>query len=456
MKEINEKRRFTITTLGCKVNQYESEQIAKGLVDEGFTYLDAALTVEDKPADLCIINTCTVTHKAAMQSRQAIRQAIRNHPGALIMVTGCYAQTEPAAIKKIEGVHHIIPHREKDRIPTLAFSLFETETIKKSAVTSDTSGDTTIPLKFPWVAGANKTRPFLKIQDGCDAFCSYCIVPHARGSSRSMTAEDVLKQLKAYHQNGFHEVVLTGIHLGRYGRDLLPPTTLFDLLKLIQSRRSIGRLRLSSIEPLELTRDIIQMVDGSQGAAGGICRHFHIPLQSGDNAILKKMNRPYRREIFKKLVLDIKEILPDAGIGCDILIGFPGETDDAFENTYQLIRDLPLTYLHVFPFSAREGTPASRFPGKVPDQVIKARCRAMRELGQNKRKAFLNSQEGHRATVLVENRRDRGTGQLKGITSNYITVLMEGDDHLMNTFQEVRLNGLHDDQTMTGTLLTGP
>jgi len=445
-------KKFTITTLGCKVNQYESEQIAKGLVDAGFTYLDAALTVDDNQAHLCIINTCTVTHKASMQSRQAIRQAIRNHPGAVIIVTGCYAQTEPAAIQKIEGVHHIIPHRDKDQIPALSTSLLETQTIKKSDAISPIPGDTATPLKFPWVAGANKTRPFLKIQDGCDAFCSYCIVPHARGGSRSMAIKDVLEQLKAYNKNGFHEVVLTGIHLGRYGRDLLPATTLFDLLKLIQSRQSIDRLRLSSIEPLEITRDIIQMVDRSQGAAGAICRHFHIPLQSGDNAILKKMNRPYRREAFKKLVLDIKEILPDAGIGCDILIGFPGETDDAFENTRQLIRELPLTYLHVFPFSAREGTPAGRFPGKVPDQVIKERCRAIRELGQSKKEAFLNSQVGHRATVLVENRRDRGTGQLKGITSNYITVLVEGDDHLMNTFQEVRLTGLHDEQTMVGKL----
>jgi threonylcarbamoyladenosine tRNA methylthiotransferase MtaB len=374
----------------------------------------------------------------------------------MIIVTGCYAQTEPAAIRKIDGVHHIVPHREKDHIPSLAVSLLEAETIKKSAVTPCTSGDTTIPSTIPWVAGANKTRPFLKIQDGCDAFCSYCIVPHARGRSRSMAVKDVLKQLNAYRQNGFHEVVLTGIHLGRYGRDLRPPATLCDLLKLIQSRQSIDRLRLSSIEPLELTRDIIQLVDASQGSAGAICRHFHIPLQSGDNAILKKMNRPYTRSVFKKRVWDIREILPDAGIGCDILIGFPGETDDAFESTRQLVMDLPLTYLHVFPFSAREGTPASQFPGRIPDPIIKARCRVIRELGQRKRQAFLNSQTGHRAIVLVENRRDRQTGHLKGLTSNYITVLMEGDDLLMNTFQEVRLNGLHDDQTMTGTLLTGP
>ena len=446
MIKISGMKKFTITTLGCKVNQYESEQIAKALVEAGFICLDAALPVEGSRADLCIINTCTVTHKASMQSRQAIRQAIRNHPDAVIIVTGCYAQTEPEAIRKIEGVHHILPHREKNQIPALCASLLETADIASDA------GETTPHSTFPWVAGANKTRPFLKIQDGCDAFCSYCIVPYARGRSRSMAANEVLEQLEQYNKNGFHEVVLTGIHLGRYGRDLLPPTSLFDLLKQIQSRQSMTRLRLSSIEPLELTRDIIKLVAGSQGAAVEICSHFHIPLQSGDNTILNKMNRPYRREAFKELVKDIKEALPEAGIGCDVLIGFPGESDEAFENTRQLIRELPLTYLHVFPFSAREGTPASRFPGKVPQQVVKERCREIRELGQRKRNAFLESQVGRPATVLVENRRDRQTNRLKGITSNYITVLMEGDDRLMNTFQEVSLTGLHDEKTMVGSL----
>jgi threonylcarbamoyladenosine tRNA methylthiotransferase MtaB len=444
---------FTITTLGCKVNQYESEQIARGLVEAGFVYQDTALPSHDDPADLCIINTCTVTQKASMQSRQAVRQAVRNQPDAVIIVTGCYAQTEPAAIRKIEGVHHIIPHREKDRIPALSASLLETSTAQKTDALSPDPGDAAAPLTFSWIAGANKTRPFLKIQDGCDAFCSYCIVPHARGNSRSMAADDVLAQLDRFREGGFHEVVLTGIHLGRYGQDLSPPTTLGDLLHRALGRQCVRRLRLSSIEPLELTPDIIHLTAQSDHAASQICRHFHIPLQSGDDTILEKMNRPYRREDFKALVGAIKQALPDAGIGCDVLIGFPGETDEAFENTRRLIRELPLTYLHVFPFSARQGTPASRFPGKVPQQLVKERCRRMRELGQSKRRAFMDSHRGREAVVLVENRRHRQTGLLKGVTSNYISVLLEGGDERMNTFQCVRLTGLHGNQAMVGSLV---
>ena len=452
MKKINKEKRFTITTLGCKVNQYESEQVAKGLVAAGFNYLDATLPVEDNPADLCIINTCTVTRKASMQSRQAVRQAVRNHPGAVVIVTGCYAQTEPEAIRKIEGVHHIIPQGEKDCIPALAASLLNSTPATGGNGLSHDLESTPFSLNAPRVAGTNKTRPFLKIQDGCNAFCAYCIVPYARGSSRSMPVKDVLEQLNIYKKGGYREVVLTGIHLGRYGRDLLPPATLLDLLQQARNQQSIDRLRLSSIEPLELTQAIIPLAAEPAGAEVEICRHFHIPLQSGDNAILQKMNRPYRRETFQDLVSDIKKAVPDAGIGCDVLIGFPGETDEAFANTRQLIEELPLTYLHVFPFSPREGTPASRFPGQVSQQVIKERCRQIRELGQSKRTAFLTGQAGCSATVLVENRRDRRTGRLKGITSNYITVLLEGNDALMNTFKEVRLMGLHDDQTMIGSI----
>ena len=263
----------------------------------------------------------------------------------------------------------------------------------------------------------------------------------------------VLEQLEQFKQDRYHEVVLTGIHLGRYGRDLQPPATLFDLLQQINGQQCIDRLRLSSIEPLELSGDIIRLVAESKGTPGEICRHFHIPLQSGDDDILKKMNRPYRRKAFKELVLDINKVVPDAGIGCDVLIGFPGETDEAFENTYALIRELPLTYLHVFPFSPREGTPASGFPGQIPQPVVKEWCRHIRELGQSKRRAFLDSQAGESAMVLVENRRDRRTGRLKGVSANYITILVEGDDRLMNTFQEVQLTRLHDDQSMIGELL---
>ena len=451
MTSRNKKKRFTITTLGCKVNQYESEQIAQGLKDAGFVLLDPSESTGSGPAGLCIINTCTVTQKASMQSRQAVRQAVRNHPGAVIIVTGCYAQTEPEAIQEIEGVDHIVPHREKGRIPALAASLMDSGAHPgQGRRISRPAHAAACALNTAPSAGTGKTRPFLKIQDGCDAFCTYCIVPYARGASRSMTPKDVLEQLTLYQGGGFHEVVLTGIHLGHYGHDLTPPTTLFDLLRQIKERQSIERLRLSSIEPLELNDDIIRLASEHRGTAGEVCQHFHIPLQSGDNAILNKMNRPYKRNDVRDLILHINKVIPDAGIGCDVLIGFPGETDAAYHNTLQLIRDLPLTYLHVFPFSPREGTPAARFTDRVPVQKIKERCREIRELGWLKRKAFMSGQTGASATVLVENRRDRQTGHLKGIADNYTAVLLAGGDELMNSFQRVNLTGLHDAQTMIG------
>ncbi len=449
-KESKQQPKFTITTLGCKVNQYESGELAKGLVDSGYTRLDNTVPSDNGTAEVCIINTCTVTHKASMQSRQAIRQAVRNHPDAAIFVTGCYAQTEPQAIQKIEGVHRIVPHRDKHRIPAIVSGLPNSSAVMPDKHTVQNRFDIPFPMISPSDAGTRRTRPFLKIQDGCDAFCTYCIVPHARGSSRSMAQKMVLEQLQGIKRAGYREVVLTGIHLGRYGHDLQPPTTLFHLLQQAKQHHCIDRLRLSSIEPLELSADIIRLAAESESTHDEICRHFHIPLQSGDDTILKKMRRPYRRKAFRDLVHTIRKAIPDAGIGADVLVGFPGETDEAFEKTYSLIRELPLTYLHVFPFSPREGTPANRFPDKIPPKVIKDRCRRVRELGMRKKKAFLENQIGRSAVVLVENRRDRNTALLKGITSNYITVLTEGSDDLMNTFQEVHLDHLNDDQSVSG------
>ena len=440
------RKRFTVTTLGCKVNQYESEEIVKALVHAGYTCVDPALSGDKALVDACIINTCTVTQKASMQSRQAIRRAARRHPGALIIVTGCYAQTEPGALLKIEGVEHVVGHDEKQQIPALVASLLNPE---------GNAGTLPDPLEKPSTApllpATGRTRPFLKIQDGCESFCTYCIVPHARGKSRSMAPGEVMSVLQGMAAAGYHETVLTGIHLGRYGLDLDPPTSLLELLKVVTKEARIDRLRLSSIEPLELSAEILELAAESGGGRGGeLCRHFHLPLQSGDDAVLKKMNRPYRRDDFIERVLTIKKSLPDAGIGTDVLIGFPGETESAFENTCALIRELPLTYLHVFPFSPREGTPAARFSGRVPEKVIKDRCRIVRELGMRKKRQFLEGQVGNSDRILIENRRDRRSGLLRGLTANYSRVLIDGDDGLMNSIQAVRIEKLYGDQALLG------
>ncbi len=433
---------FTISTLGCKVNQYESDAIAQSLKDSG-----CILRHGEENAELCIINTCTVTQKAAMQSRQAIRQAIRNNPGARIIVTGCYAQVDPSEINKIKGVSDIIGHADKHKIPEMIVSTEHVERPHPVLTCRDISAERAFG-QMATAAFGKRTRPFLKIQDGCNTFCSYCIVPYARGRSRSMATDNVLVNIHNIQQAGFCEVVLTGVHLGAYGLDLAPKTNLFTLLKHIRTSTTIERVRLSSIEPLELTQDIIQLVAESDR----FCRHFHIPLQSGDDDILKNMNRPYTRTFFRNLVLKINALIPDAAIGVDTLVGFPGETEAAFENTYALIQELPVTYLHVFPFSPRAGTPASQYPHKVPSKIIKTRCEKLRKLGNVKKTDFYNKFLGQRLKVLIESKRDLSTGYLKGLTSNYIPVLADHGNNLENTMVQVRIDTIFNNRAVIGNI----
>jgi len=421
--------KFTMATLGCKVNQCESESIAQCLALSGWTHAS-----NGSCADLCIINTCTVTHKASMQSRQAIRHAMRLNPGAQIVVTGCYAETEPDKLKKIKGIHRIIGQNEKHRI----FEIIKNEINLKTACSfvceEGISENGFMPA--PAVHSGSRSRAFLKIQDGCDAFCSYCIVPYARGKSRSMPVEMVIESIKNLRKAGYLEVVLSGIHLGRYGIDLTTETSISFLLDLINSLKIIERIRLSSIEPNELSSEIIKLAAYSDN----ICHHFHIPLQSGDDDLLNRMRRPYTREFFKTIVKRIKESIPDASIGADILVGFPGETDSAFDNTYSLIEELPVSYLHVFPFSPRNKTRANSFQERVPADIVKARCARMRRLGNLKKSIFYQKAAGTIVNVLVENKRDASNDLLKGISSNYLSVLLHGEDGMKNKIVKARID----------------
>jgi threonylcarbamoyladenosine tRNA methylthiotransferase MtaB len=435
---------YFINTLGCKVNQFESDTLAQELEAAGYTRAKA----EDQ-ADLCIVNTCTVTQKASMQSRQSIRNLIRRHPDARVIATGCYAQTAPEEIREIEGVDAVVPNSQKNTIAQSLPRPIDIEDLsgsprKSSAPNADlhSTGNTDHSNR--------RTRPFLKIQDGCEAFCTYCIVPYARGKSRSMQPTDVMTHLTGYSQAGYREVVLTGIHLGCYGLDLSPPTTLVELLTRIEVGSDMDRIRLSSIEPRELNEEIVRLVATSKR----LCRHFHIPLQSGDDEILQRMNRPYTGGMFRALVRRIRREIPDAAIGADILVGFPGETEAAFETTYNLIKELQLTYLHVFPFSPRKGTPAAKFTGKVKEATIKKRAKALRELGAQKRADFFEKQKGETAAVLIEAKPDRRTGLLKGLTSNYIPVLVDGDESSINAFVTVKLDRTAQHQEMIGKIIS--
>ena len=405
---------FKINTLGCKVNQFESEAIAEQL--QRWNFKPAG---KGEHAKLVIVNTCTVTRKASMQSRQAIRQAIRENPGAKVIVTGCYAQTAPEEIHRIEGVHTLVGQTDKHRLPEL--------------ILVENGAEIGGPFPVDRIEQVNKTqliglgsrsRPFLKIQDGCDAFCSYCIVPYARGSSRSLPVSDVVRAVTQIENAGYHEVVLTGIHLGLYGQDLKPPADLLSLLKRIRQECRIDRIRLSSIEPREISAELLDFLTDASEGPGRICPHFHIPLQSGDDGILKRMRRPYSSEFYRDLVLKIHDRLPEAAVGADVLVGFPGETESAFRNTYRLIAELPVTYLHVFPFSRREGTAAYHYPDPIPPGLIQERCREMRKLGKQKKSFFYNRFIGRRLEVLLEPGADAPAGYIKGTSSNYIPVLV--------------------------------
>lgn len=433
---------FSVTTLGCKVNQCESETLAADLISAGWQPAR-----DTQPADLCIINSCTVTHKASMQSRQAVRQAIRANPAARIVVTGCYAQTEPDEINHIKGVHAIVGHGAKHRIVELVQSREKNASAPAICIRPDIFKEKGLQIAATTLAGS-RTRAFLKIQDGCSAFCTYCIVPYARGPGRSLPPEKVLQNFHKLTTAGYCEIVLTGIHLGSYGLDLQPPGNLYQMLRRLDDSNYAARVRLSSIEPPELTNDILSLV--SQSAF--FCRHFHIPLQSGDDRILERMHRPYTATLFANRINSIKRIMPDAAVGVDILVGFPGESETAFENTYGLIEALPVSYLHVFPFSPRPGTPAATYSGRVATDIIKKRCRRMRNLGDKKRIAFYRNQIGRRLDVLIESTWRAAGGYVRGTSANYVPVLLPGEGLYKNKRVRATIRDLNTENLLTGTV----
>jgi len=427
-------RKVAIATLGCKVNHYDSAGIAEALQNQGHTIVPF-----NGMADIYIVNTCTVTGKTDYQSRQLIRRAGRTNPAASIIVTGCYAQTAPEILADLPGVTLVAGTGEKGTIPELINSL--TTGSPRISV-----GDIGLPRAFsslPVTSFQGQTRAYLKIQDGCNAFCSYCIIPYARGRSRSLPADDVINRIGSLTGAGYREIILTGIHLGMYGRDFSPSTDLLHLLQRIEDETSLERLRISSIEPMEITDDLIHHAARSKI----LCRHFHIPLQSGDDGILKAMNRHYSTEAFRNRVAAILDAVPGAGIGIDVLAGFPGEGEGEFERTYRFIESLPLSYLHVFPYSRRPGTTADRMPGHVSEARKKERARALRELGACKRVHFNEGFVGRVLSVLVEGAKDRVTGMMKGFSDNYIPVLLQNGGTIhANRIMGVRAFRTHDEK----------
>ncbi len=421
-----------ITTLGCKANQFDSEMMEASLETGGFEIIPFP-----QSADIYIVNTCTVTHRTDYQSRQLIRRARRLNPSSLIIVTGCYAQVYPEEVQGIEGVGAVLGNAEKASVVGIlrnpASRPHPMVSVSDIAMESKV-GEADIDRSF------RRTRALLKIQDGCNASCAYCIVPRARGRSRSLDPLRGIHHLQRLQNRGFREVVMTGIHLGIYGADLSPPSSLAELCKKMEMIPAPQRIRLSSIEPDDFSPELIQAIIHSPR----VCPHLHIPLQSGDDDILQRMHRNYDGTVFADLVQTLTNRIPTLNIGVDVMVGFPGEGEKQFRKTYELLEKLDIGYLHVFPFSKRRGTEAYELPHQVDPQTKKRRCETLRALGKRKRAAFQGRFLGRELKVLVERKRDRLTGKLRGYSRNYIPVLIEGKDDLVNREIRVSVTNLED------------
>ncbi len=420
--------RLAFATLGCKINQVETDSIRREMALRGNTVVPF-----DEDADVYIINTCTVTAKSDYTCRQVVRAATRRGKGARVIVTGCYAETRPQELLAIPGVERVIGNREKLSIPEYL-----------AASSSGPSVQSAPDLKH---AVREKTRGFLKIQDGCNNHCSYCIVPFARGRSRSAIPSTIISEFEKMTDAGCPEVVLTGIHIGTYGADLQPGTNLTELIASLVNKRGTTRLRLSSIEPRELTAGTIDLL------GKGLCRHVHIPLQSGDDTILKAMKRNYTSEFYQELLIAISNKVPEIALGADVMVGFPGEGEHEFHNTLRFIEASPLTHLHVFSYSPRPGTRAADMDDQVPESEKKMRSEMLRLLAQEKNLSFRKKLLAREINVVVEAGTNASQGKPTGLTDNYIRVVIENiDDGLIGREIPVRITKVDGKSTISEAL----
>lgn len=408
-------------TLGCKMNTYDTQWYGEQFAQHGYREVPFG-----ESADVTVVNTCTVTGQGDSQSRQALRKAHRLSPEGTVVAVGCYAQTDPDTLSEMPEVDLVVGNAEKTNLLDL---LNDTCSMGRTFVTRSRAKDFDDMDIFNF---GGRSRAFVKVQEGCNEFCSFCIIPFARGRSRSRTLESTVTQVKKLVDAGYGEVVLTGVHIGDYGVDL-DDLQLLDVLEAIEQVNGLKRFRVSSIEATFVTDPMIEFLASSKK----FCRHLHVPLQSGDDGILKAMRRPYTRAHYIELIEKLSHHIPHIGIGGDVMVGFPGESDQAFQNTYDLIAQHPMTYLHVFPYSPRGKTPAARMDNQIDSQVKKERGAALRALGKEKVDAFQKRFLGQTLPVLFEGR--KGNGLLNGLTDNYIRVQAPGPDVACDKVVDVRL-----------------
>ncbi len=422
--------KISFYTLGCKLNFSETSEISRSFAEKGYTVVPFGET-----ADIVVINTCTVTSRAEKKCRNIIRKAAKKHPGAFLIITGCYSQVKAEEIASIQGVDLVLGSAEKSDILKYAGK------IEKKPEPKVFAGDIgTDNIFSPAYSLSGRTRSFLKVQDGCDYFCSYCTIPYARGRSRNAPVAAVIEQVKKIAERGVKEIVLTGVNVGDFGKST--GESFHGLLQQLEETEGIERYRISSIEPNLLTRELISLVAGSRK----IAPHFHIPLQSGSNEVLARMNRKYPKELFEKKVEEIRSSIPDAGIGVDVITGFPGESKKNFEETYNLLDNSDVSYLHVFSYSERGGTKASLLDGKAEPVETEYRSKLLHELSGKKRDIFNRRSAGSVQFVIFE----EGSGEkfMSGYTGNYIRVKACRDTEFVNQMTRVMLIAANDDGSM--------
>lgn len=428
-------------TLGCKVNQADTASMENLFLRSGHQ-----LVSFDGEADVYIINTCVVTNTGQRKSRQTIHRAIRKNPNALIVVTGCYPQTAAEEVKAIAGVDMIIGNQDRAQI----VQLVEERLAHRQTDTLDAVHKLTASTAFEEMAAGDitdKTRAFLKIQEGCNQFCTYCIIPYARGPLRSRSLESIRTETQRLISAGFKEIVLIGIHLGCYGKENPDGPTLYDAVKTVLDVPGVQRLRLGSLESVEVEPRLLTLMQED----ARFCRHLHLPLQSGCNKVLQAMHRPYTTSKFKTLLADIKTKVPDIAITTDVIVGFPGETEADFETTCKFAESCGFSKMHIFPFSARKGTPAEKFAGAVTEAVKKERADILGRIDETMHKTFLQAMVGQNAEVLFE--QPAGEDYFEGLTGNYQRVFVKsGGRNLSGEILPVKITAF-DGEKLLGEII---
>ncbi len=435
---MNASKKVAFYTLGCKLNFSETSTIARSFEGEGFDRVDFS-----EKADIYVINTCSVTENADKRFKTIVKQAQKVNPEAFVAAVGCYAQLKPHELADVDGVDLVLGTTEKFKLTSYINELLSRPERSKGAGEVHSCEIEEADFYVGSYSIGDRTRAFLKVQDGCDYKCTYCTIPLARGISRSDTLENVLKNAFEISKQGIKEIVLTGVNIGDYGKgefgNKKHEHTFLELVKALDEVEGIERLRISSIEPNLLKNETIDFVSKSQT----FVPHFHIPLQSGSNEILKLMRRRYMRELYAERVAKIREVMPHACIGVDVIVGFPGESDERFLETYHFLNKLDISYLHVFTYSERDNTPAAEMEGVVPMKVRNKRSKMLRGLSAKKRRAFYESQLGTTRTVLFEG--ENKEGYIHGFTENYVKVKAPWNPELVNTLQQITLTEIDED-----------